>query len=58
MYDVIFYSDGNMRTGMIMHSATPQNRARKLVSGSIVDEDNSISSFTFEIFAIIRCTTC
>lgn len=51
MYDVILYTSGEMRTGMIIHSDAPQNRKRKLPSGSVVDEDNAISSFSFEIFA-------
>lgn len=50
MYDVILYDGGDLRAGAIIHSAAPQNRRRKLASGSVVDADNAISSFTFEIF--------
>ena len=51
MLDVILYSSGELQNGMLIHTAETADRLRKLPSGVIVDADNAISSFTFEIFS-------
>lgn len=50
MYNVYLYPSGVLQGGILIHDSDPTFKTHKLPGGSVVDEDNSISSFSFEIY--------